>query len=430
MNISIQDITPVKKELHIEVSQTELKPHFDKAYQKFQKTAKVPGFRPGKVPMSMIEKMYGASLQYKEIENIAQLFYQDALKEKELKPIARPAMKNIDFQPETPLKFVVAYDVKPEVVLGNYKNLKFKKTIETVTEEDIQIELDYVLRQNSQIKEVTDRGLEREDICVLKLDEVDENGAATGKSLKDKIFRFDGTEFSEADKEKLVGKKIDESAVLDLIEPDKEPKKVSATLKTIYTFAKPELTDEFVVQFTQNKFHNVADFKVNLTELIEKTKKDAGERTLEESVINELTKSVQFEIPETLVESFLDSMIEEEAHKNKNHELPAGFDSYEYKNKNRTIGEKSAKWFLIKEAIISTENLTVSEEDLNQYLEEIAAKEKLPVQTLKNYYRTERMKEQLENMLLTKKVFEVITKNAKIEEISMVDWQKQNAEKQ
>lgn len=426
MNITIKDITPVKKELHVDVSQAELKPHFEKAYQKFQKTAKIPGFRPGKVPMSMIQKMYGSSIQYNEIQNIAQHFYLDALKEKELKPVARPSMKDINYQPESDLKFVVNYDVRPEVKLGKYKSHTFKKTIETVSDEDVQIELDYILRQNSQIKEVSDRGLTKEDICVLSLEEVDEKGNVT-KALKDKIFRFDSIEFSDSDKEKLVGKLLNESAELELVEADKPAKKVKVTVKTIYTFVKPELNDEFVQQFSQNKFQTVDEFKTDLHELIVKTKKDAGERTLEESVITELTNKIEFELPETLVESFLDSMIEEIAHQNKNHELPADFDSYDYKIKNRPIAEKSAKWLLIKEEIISAEKLSVSEDDINQYLEQQASKEKLPVQTLKNYYRNDRMKEQLENMILTKKIFSVVTADAKIEEISMVEWQKLNA---
>lgn len=422
MNITINDISPVKKELVIEVSQPELKPHFDKAYQKFQKTAKIPGFRPGKVPVSHVEKMYGASIQYNEIQKIANEFYGQAIKEKDLKPIARPSMKTLDYHPGQPLSFTVNYDVKPEIKLGNYSKQSLKKIAEAVSDEDLNFELDYILKQNSQIKEVSDRGVERDDILVLKLKDAD------GKEMKDKIFRFDSTEFSDADKDQLVGKKLDESVSMNLLETDKPAKSVTATIKMIYSFQKPELNDEFVKNYTQNKFETVDAFKENLKEMIVKTKENAGERSLEESVINALTKSVTFELPETLVEAFLESMIEEVAHQNKKHELPADFDEYDYKMKNRPSAEKSAKWLLIKEAIIAKENLTVSDDDFNQYLEGIAAKEKLPVATLRNYYKTPQMREQIDNMLLTKKVIALIVSDSKVEELSMVEWQKQSSE--
>lgn len=423
MNITVNDTTPVKKELVIEVSQEELKPHFDKAYQKFQKTAKVPGFRPGKVPISHIEKMYGASIQYNEIQKIANDFYAKAIDEKNLKPIARPSMKTLDYQPAQPLKFTVNYDVKPEIKLGSYTKNSYKKINETITEEDVEFELDYILRQNSQIKEVTDRGVGKEDILFLALTD------SQGKEMKDKVFRFDSPEFSDADKELLVGKKGDEKIELNLLEENKPAKPVTATIKMIYTFDKPELTDNFVKTYTQNKFETIADFKEDLKHLIEKTKKDAGERSLEESVITTLTQQITFELPETLVEAFLESMIEEVAHQGKNHELPADFDEYDYKLKNRPTAEKSTKWLLIKEAIIEKENLSVSDEDFNQYLETIADKEKLPIATLKSYYQKPQMRSQIENVLLTKKVISHIVKDSKIEEISMLEWQKQVTEK-
>lgn len=176
MQSTIVDVTKVRKELHVEVSTDELTPHFSEAYRRYQQKATMPGFRPGKVPMAMIEKMYGVSIQYQEIEKIAQKFFQKAFDEKGLKPVARPVMTSIDFNPGQPLKFTVAYDVQPEIKLPDYKKLSVKQISPDINEADVDNELDYIRKISGSFEHDAAKAFESEDFATLEVEELGADG--------------------------------------------------------------------------------------------------------------------------------------------------------------------------------------------------------------------------------------------------------------
>lgn len=420
MNIQLKDITPVKKELHVEVPYQDLLPHFEKAYKKFQQTAKVPGFRPGKVPMSMIVSMYGTSIQYNELEKIAQTFFRDAIKEKNIEPIARPSMKAINYQPEQPLTFMVAYDVRPEVKLGNYKKGKYQTINAEVTDDDVEKELDYIRTMRSKVVD-TQGPTTSDDILVLSVEELDEKGEPNGKQLKDKVFRKNSEEFSDADKALLVGKSIGDIVKVSVLDSDKT-RPVQVTIKSIHRFEAPELTDEFIKELTGDKYQSASEYKTVLKEYLSKDRLDRKTQFLEEFVILSLIKQINIEIPESLVEMILDNMIQDVAHKQKDHKLPADFNEVEYRNTNRKMAENTARWSLIKDTIITEEKLIISQEDLDAELKAMSERDKLPFDALKRAYQKPDAKANLETKLLNKKVFELITAQATITEVPVADF--------
>jgi len=421
MNVTIKDISAVKKELHVLVTREELTPFFDKAIKKYQQTAKVPGFRQGKVPLSMIIKLYGPSIQYQELDKIAQEFYQRAFKEANLNPIARPTMKDMNYSAAEELSFVVAYDIKPEIKLPAIKKLNFQQISSEISESDIDAEIDYIKRVSAKMVTDSPNPLGEDDFVVLTIQELDEKDQPTGKKLNNKIFSKRSQEFSAEDQAKILGKKTGESAMVTVLDEGKN-RKVLATLSGITSFTMPDFTDEFVKEYTGGKHETVDAFKAELRSGLEKRLARRSESSLQDSVMDEFVAASELEVPESLVEAYLDSMVHDNAHQQKNHEQPKDFNEVEFREKNRDLAIRSAKWWLVKQDIVEKEKITVSEDDFAAYLKKVAEEDNIPVETLKKVYAKPENKATIENMIQTQKLVEWAVAQSKVKVVKAEDF--------
>ncbi|MCA0446076.1 MAG: trigger factor [Bacteroidetes bacterium] len=421
MNVTIKDISAVKKELHVLVTREELTPFFDKAIKKYQQTAKVPGFRQGKVPLSMIIKLYGPSIQYQELDKIAQEFYQRAFKEANLNPIARPTMKDMNYSAAEELSFVVAYDIKPEIKLPAIKKLNFQQISSEISESDIDAEIDYIKRVSAKMVTDSPNPLGEDDFVVLTIQELDEKDQPTGKKLNNKIFSKRSQEFSAEDQAKILGKKTGESAMVTVLDEGKN-RKVLATLSGITSFTMPDFTDEFVKEYTGGKHETVDAFKAELRSGLEKRLARRSESSLQDSVMDEFVAASELEVPESLVEAYLDSMVHDNAHQQKNHEQPKDFNEVEFREKNRDLAIRSAKWWLVKQDIVEKEKITVSEDDFASYLKKVAEEDNIPVETLKKVYAKPENKATIENMIQTQKLVEWAVAQSKVKVVKAEDF--------
>lgn len=421
MNVTIKDISAVKKELHVLVTREELTPFFDKAIKKYQQTAKVPGFRQGKVPLSMIIKLYGPSIQYQELDKIAQEFYQRAFKEANLNPIARPTMKDMNYSAAEELSFVVAYDIKPEIKLPAIKKLNFQQISSEISESDIDAEIDYIKRVSAKMVTDSPNPLGEDDFVVLTIQELDEKDQPTGKKLNNKIFSKRSQEFSAEDQAKILGKKTGESAMVTVLDEGKN-RKVLATLSGITSFTMPDFTDEFVKEYTGGKHETVDAFKAELRSGLEKRLARRSESSLQDSVMDEFVAASELEVPESLVEAYLDSMVHDNAHQQKNHEQPKDFNEVEFREKNRDLAIRSAKWWLVKQDIVEKEKITVSEDDFAAYLKKVAEEDNIPVETLKKVYAKPENKATIENMIQTQKLVEWAVAQSKVKVVKAEEF--------
>ncbi len=151
MNVSITDVTDVDKEVEISTSNDELAPHFEEAYRKYQQTASLKGFRKGKAPLSMIRQVYGESIRYTSLDNIANDLYRRAMEERDIRPIGDPVLTTIDYKPETGLNFRIRYEVLPDFALGSYRGVKVEKPVHEITDAELQDELNRIRRSNSTL---------------------------------------------------------------------------------------------------------------------------------------------------------------------------------------------------------------------------------------------------------------------------------------
>ena len=176
MQVTINTISEVEQEADIQVPQEELQPHFERAYEEYRPKVEVRGFRKGRVPMPMIKQLYGQAIEYEKLDDIAGQFFRQAMTEKQIEPMGRPTIADMDFKRGERLTFKVRYEVRPAVELKRYKGLALTRYVHPVPDQEVQDEIDRLRRVHST-SEPADRVLDEHYAVTADVQELDETGA-------------------------------------------------------------------------------------------------------------------------------------------------------------------------------------------------------------------------------------------------------------
>ncbi len=409
MDVKINDITTSERELEATLQYDEFKDQLESEVKKQAKNIQIPGFRKGKVPLSMIKKMYGDSLDYEASEKVANKQFWEISKEKELNPIGQPVLSDIKFKPGEDLYFKVKFEVYPKIEVKDYKGLNIEVPDFKVNDEDVEKEIEYIRKSNAE-KEKAEivEGLDNIiDVEILRLNE-DKTPFKNAKSEQLQIDLSNDSvqkEIIENSKGKKVGDKFnfsfkDERIIKNSKGEDEEIIEnyfYEAEIKEINRFKLPELNDELVKKITKEKVSNEQ-------ELREEIRKDISayfERQENEYIQNKLIEAIveknEFDPPSTIVNNYLENLINhEEEHAKK--EGRKNFKREETAKRLQKSAEFQVKWIMLKEEIEKAENITVDEEDLKKLAEKDAERTGITVDKLLNYYKssnfTEKIKEE------------------------------------
>ena len=153
MEVTINNMNDCEREMYVTMSQEELAPHFEKAYKEAAPALEIKGFRKGKVPMQMIKKMFGASIEYQTVEEITNDLFRKEIEARNINPIGTPQIVKIDFKPGTPLSYKIKYEVRPEFELKDYKSITIEKYTHKTNDTEIQNEIERLQQINSTLEE-------------------------------------------------------------------------------------------------------------------------------------------------------------------------------------------------------------------------------------------------------------------------------------
>ncbi len=370
MNVAIIDVTDVDKEVEISSSNEELTPHFEEAYRKYRQTASLKGFRKGKAPIDMIRQVYGESIRYSALDEIANNLYRAAMEERDIRPIGDPVLTTIDYKPESGLNFRIRYEVLPVFDLGTYRGVKVERPVHEITEEELAAETDRIRRTNSVL---TDAGrIESEQTLVLAdIQELDESGTPLiGRRTTDaRLYLGDESIFSEI-RERLIGAETG-AAVRMKVGPREgergETRNIEVTVKQIKAVSLPELNDEFIAKITNGKTTTVADFRAEMLRSVQHYWEDRSRRRTIDALISDIVDRHQFVVPESLVRAYTDSLIEDARHRSPDHKLPADFNEQEFREQNRDRVAFQAKWHLIRDKIIADSGVELTPDDYARF---------------------------------------------------------------
>jgi len=431
LDIKVNSLAESQQEVEVTLTYEEILPEIEKAYKDESKTITIDGFRKGKAPMGMIKKLYGEAIEFKASERIANKKFWDAVDQEGLKPISTPQMTDIDFQPGTKLFFKVKYEIKPVLDLKNYKGLEVEKPAFVVKDEEVQREIDFLVKPffTYEIAEVAEDTNYR---ITVNLQRIDPEGLPMVGSRSDNIL-IDLTDekVNLQIKENAKGKKTGESFKFTFVdehyhgeELHKEEFTYTAEITKIEKLVKPELTEELIKKITKDKAGSPEELHSFLKSNIEEYYTKQSEEILTNNLLGEIVKNNEFSPPPGYVSSVHRRMVELEKENAKRYKSK-DFDEAAVSEYYKPRAVWNAKWQIILENLAATENITVGENELEELAKTEAESTGISVAKLVKYYKDTNRTE----MLLEEKVIKFLKENAIIKEVNAEDKIKEKKEK-
>lgn len=412
--------------LKIEVGAETFGQEIEKAYKKMKGKFNIPGFRKGKAPKKIIELHYGEGVFYEEaINGIFPEVYEKAIDEHNLEPVDRPSLDIEQIGKGKNLVFNVTVTVKPEVTLGEYKGIEVEKKEYNVKEEDIKAEIEQLRDRNARLISVEGPVKDGDHVIIDYAGFVGENQFEGGTAENQTLVIGSG-QFIPGFEEQLIGAQAGEDVEVKVTFPDPYHSEELAGKDAIFKVKiheikekeLPELDDEFAKDVSEKD--TLEELKSDIKNRLEEAAKNKEEKELREEVLKKVVENTNVDIPEVMVESETDHMIDE-----FNYQLQfqgLNLDTYlQYTNtKLEDIREQMkeeaynrVKTQLTLEAIEKAENIEVAEEDLNKELEKYAEQYKMEVEKFKKTLRDQDY-DQIKMGIQSKKAIDFLVQEAKI----------------
>lgn len=426
MGVQVEKLEKNMAKLTIEVSAEELEKALQNAFLKNKNKISVPGFRKGKVPRQMIEKMYGPEIFYEDAANeLIPDAYENAVEECGEDIVSRPTIDVTQIEKGKPFIFTAEVAIKPEVKLGKYKGVQIEKVDSAVTDEEVDAEINKERENNARNITVTDRPVKDGDKTVLDFEGFVDGVAFEGGKGEDYPLTIGSGAFIPGFEEQLVGAEIGKELDVNVTFPEDYQAEdlkgkvavFKCTVKEITEKELPELDDEFASEVSE--FDTLEEYKTSvkatLTERKEKEAKEAKEAAVIEAIINDS----DMEIPDAMISTQQEQMVNEFAQRIQMQGL--SFEQYlqftgtSYDNMLAQIkpqAEKRIKSRLVLEAIVKAENITASEEEFEEELKVMAEAYQLEVEKIKEDL-PEKNAEQIREDIAVRKAAEFAVANAK-----------------
>ena len=422
MSLQVEKLEKNMAKLTVEVPAEEVEAALQNAYLKNRKQISVPGFRKGKVPRQMIEKMYGPEVFYDDAANaLIQKAYPQAADECELEIVSRPAVDIVQLEKGKPFIFTAEVALKPEVTLGQYKGIEVEKADTTATDEEVAAELDKEREANSRTITVEDRAVQDGDMTVIDFEGFVDGEAFEGGKGTDYPLTIGSGAFIPGFEEKLVGAEIGKEVEVDVTFPEEyhakelagKPAVFKCTVKEIKVKELPELDDDFAQDVSD--FDTLEEYKADVRKKVEEKKAADAKAKKEDAVIEKIIEGAAMEIPDAMVETQAERMVDEFAQRLQMQGLTmeqylqfTGGNVQALVEQSKPQALKRIQSRLVLEAVAAAENLTASDEELDAELGRMAEQYKMEVEKLKEMFAEEDLKSVREDLAIQKAV-ELVT---------------------
>ena len=390
------------------------------AYLKNKASINIPGFRKGKAPRAVVEGMYGAEVFYQDaMDELAPKAFEFGLDESKLRMVGTPSIVDVNVTDDRTASYTFEVTLYPEVTLGQYKGLEAERKDESVSDEDVDNELNSVRKRNARMIDIDDRAAELGDTVDIDFDgyldgERFDGGKAEGYSLE-----LGSNSFVPGFEDQIVGMKIGEEKDIDITFPENYTPELAGKavvfkikLNGITTPELPELDDEFAKDVSE--FDTLDEYKGSLRENLEKRKKDEAENDFRANVLKQAVNNLKAEIPECMILEKVEQTIRDYASNFgmtdrsvplENLKEMMGLSDEVVENNIRPAAEFQVKTDLLLDKIKDEEKLEVTEEAFNEYLNKVAEDVKATADQLKNYFgeafiKAEQLKEMATNLIV------------------------------
>ncbi len=439
MNVQVTESGPWRRTLEIEAPAEDVDKRLNDAYRKYSKTLNLPGFRKGKVPLIVIKRQFGPAIKGEVVQEMVEEFYREASEAEGIQPVSQASIDDIDFEEGQPLVFKASVDIRPEITVETYKGLRVTRPVFAVEDEHVEGRLRY-MQEESATEQAVERAAEVDDVVFADVEELDESGSpvADHKS-EDQSIRLFKTEDDKPTElaEQLMGIAAGEAREITITRPvqdehdhgdhddhedhDEEPKEETAmfrvTAKEVRERELPELNDELAQNI--GGVETLDELKTQIRAEMQAQYDQAIRQRVEEGLMDALIGGNPFEVPDSMIETYLEGMIEsyKQEHAGHDHEI----DEDAIRENGRDQAERGVKRFLLLDAVADQENIEVRDEDLDKHLEEMSQRHNIEGPRLRQIMgRTEQL-DQIKSDIKTQKTFDFLIDNANVEEVEEVE---------
>lgn len=429
MQVSVEDINSVKKTLHIEIPEEDVVRELDRAYNALKKNAKVKGFRPGKVPRSALVRLFKKDIHADVTSRLIQSSFIDAVKETELKIVGNPQVDPPELEATGSYKYDATVEITPEIKDIDYSGLTLKRSNYRVSDEEIDAQLKMLQKNFARQQKIEKKRAAEPDDFVLIDFEGFKEGRSFAETAKTENFSLkigEGPVLKEFD-DQLVGMKPGDSKEFKVTFPEDYHNKKLAGLEISFQVTLNEIREEVLPAIDDalakkaGQYENLDDLKKVIADNLEQGYAKRIEQELHEQIYSELISRSDFEVPDAMVEMELEGIVEEAvrsfAYRNITME-ELGLTRESIAENYRDTAFKQVKRHLLLGKIIDQESLAVSDDELEDALNEMAENFKQPVEEIKKHYDQNKDKlEFFKHTLLEKKAIKLIIESSKIEDV-------------
>ena len=428
MSLQVERLEHNMAKLTIEVPAEEVEKALQAAYLKARGKISLPGFRKGRVPRQMIEKMYGPEVFYDEAANrMISEAYAKAYDECELELVSQPKIEITQLEKGKEFIFTAEVAVKPEVKLGEYKGLKVDKVSTRVTQKEVDEEIDKERERNARTIDVTDRAVQDKDQITLDFEGFVDGVAFEGGKASDYPLTIGSGAFIPGFEDQLIGANIDEEKEINVTFPEEYQAKELAgkaavfkcTVHSIKAKELPELDDEFVSDVSE-KSETVDAYKAEVKAKIKERKENEGKQKREDQSVEQAVANAEMDIPEAMISFQSRQMVDDFARRIMQQGMTmeqyfqfTGLSEEKMMEEFKPEAEKRIRTRLTLEAIVAAENIEVSEERLDEELQKMADSYKMEVDKLKEYMGENEKKQMKEDIAIQEAV--TLIANAAVE---------------
>ena len=426
MSVQVENLEKNMAKLTIEVAAEEVEKALQAAYMKEKGKISIPGFRKGKVPRQMIEKMYGPAVFYEDAANtLIQDNYPSAVDESGIDIVSRPTIDVVQIEKGKSFIFTAEVAVRPEVKLGKYLGVQVTKIDTSVSDDEVAAELEKEREKNARTVTVTDRAVQNGDTAVIDFEGFVDGVAFEGGKGENHPLEIGSHSFIDTFEDQLVGKNAGDEVDVNVTFPEQyqaaelagKPALFKVKIHEVKAKELPELNDEFAQDASE--FDTLEEYKADLKKRLEEQKENDAKRTKEDEAIQKIIDKSSMDIPEAMLDTQCENMINEFAQRIAQSGLSmeqymqfSGLTLDKLKEQVRPEAETRIKSSLVLEQIAKDENIEVTDDEINAEVEKMAAAYGMEAEKLKEYMGDSE-KESIARDLKVTKAVDLIMENVK-----------------
>lgn len=425
MSVQVEKLEKNMAKLTVEVPAENVEKAIQGAYNKMKKSINIPGFRKGKAPRQLIEKMYGKEVFYSDaVDAMLPKAYSDAVEECGEEIVSYPKIDVVQIESGKPFIFTAEVAVKPAVTLGEYKGIQVEKAPIEVTDEEIEAQVNKEREANSRTVTVEDRAVQKGDIATIDFEGFVDGVAFDGGKGENYDLEIGSNTFIPGFEDQLVGAEIGKELDVNVTFPEEYGAKELAGKEAVFKCKVngikvkelPEADDEFAQEVSE--FDTLDEYKADIKAKLLKDKEDEAKRAKEDAVIGKIVENATMDIPDAMVEYQTQQMLDDFGRRMQSQGLSleqyfqfTGMTEADYKEQMKPRALQNIQSRLVLEAVAEAEKLEATEEDLEKEYAKMAEQYKLDVDKVKEIFG-EYQKEELKKDIVIQKAAELVTEAA------------------